>query len=139
MKIKNLIPALLLCCSLLSAAVSQAFGKDSDQKNLQTLAKITEAQAREIALKKVPGGKIESGELEEEKGLLIWSFDITKAGTKDITEVAVDAKTGAVVSVDIENPKVQQKEKEADKKEHEKQEQKAKKEKDGDDEKDDKK
>lgn len=128
MKRKILLPILLLCCSLFVPAV---FAKDSD---LKAQAKITEAQAREIALKKAPGGKIESGELEVEKGTLIWSFDIAMPNTKDITEVAVDAKTGAVVSVDIETPKEQKKEKAEDKKEHKKESKKhEKKEKDDDD------
>jgi len=47
---------------------------------------------------KVPGGSIKDGELEEEKGRLIWSFDISTPGSKNITELAVDAKTGEVAS-----------------------------------------
>ena len=130
MKRNIILPALLIGSALL---MNPAFAGESDKKHaseseLQAHAKITKAQATEIALKKAQGGKIESAELEEEKGVLIWSFDIAMPGTKDITEVAVDAKTGAVVSVDIETPKDQKKEKKEDKKE--------KKEKDDDDEKD---
>ena len=41
---------------------------------------------------------------EKEKGKLIWSFDIAKSGTRDITEVQVDAKTGKIVSTQTEAP-----------------------------------
>ncbi len=59
-------------------------------------AKITEKAARAAALAKVPGGKIAAGELEEEDGKLIWSFDIKVAGKDGIEEVHVDAITGKV-------------------------------------------
>lgn len=63
--------------------------------------KITMRQARAIALKKAPG-TVKSEELENEKGKLIYSFDIAvKAG---ITEVNVDAMTGKVVDVQHETP-----------------------------------
>lgn len=70
-------------------------------------AKIPKAQAEQIALGKAPGGRIRSAELEHEKGALVWSFDITMPGTRDITEVLVNADTGAVVEVSKETPKQQ--------------------------------
>ena len=63
---------------------------------LEGQAKISKTETETIALEKVPGGTIKEGELEKEKGKLIWSFDIAKANTKDITEVQVDAKTGSI-------------------------------------------
>lgn len=118
MKIKLLLPALVVCAALFTPAFAKAADKKhKSEADLMALAKVTKVQATEIALKKVPGGKVESGELEEEKGALIWSFDIATPGTKDITEVAVDAKTGAVISVEKETPKDQAAEKKADKKE----------------------
>jgi len=56
--------------------------KVETQADLQKEAKITMEKAREIALTKVKGGKIETGELEREHGKLIYSFDIktSKAG-----------------------------------------------------------
>ena len=45
---------------------------------------------------------------------MIWSFDIATPGSKDITEVAVNAITGEVVSMDKETPEDQAKEKAAD-------------------------
>src|SRR4051794_35084110 len=79
-------------------------GCATSNAKLKAQAQITEAQAREIALSKVPGGTIKTGELENEKGHLIWSFDIATPGTKDITEVNVEAKTGKIIAVDKESP-----------------------------------
>jgi hypothetical protein len=42
---------------------------------------------------------------------LLWSFDIATPGTKDITEVQVDALTGQVVDVSKETAADQTKEK----------------------------
>ena len=78
-------------------------------------AKISRSQAERIALKRVPQGRIQSGEIEKEQHAVVWSFDITKPGNKDITEVLVNAKTGAIVSISKENPTDQAKETAADK------------------------
>ena len=109
----------------------------ASQADLKARAKISEAQAKTLALSKVAKGTIKSSELEEENGKLIYSFDITTPGTTNITEVAVDAITSAIVDVSVETPKDQAKEVAADKKEAKKM--KASKEKDEDDEKDEKK
>ena len=66
-------------------------------------ATVSKAAAKKIALAKVPGGKIKDAELEKEGGKLFWSFDIATKGTKDITEVHVDAKTGEVLWVEKES------------------------------------
>lgn len=115
MKLKTIIPALLFGSVLL--VNSALAGNPPTQAELLAQAKVTEAKAREIALAKAPKGTIQSSELEEEDGRLIWSVDISTPNTKDITEVAVDAKTGAVVSVEIESPKDQAKEAAKDKRE----------------------
>lgn len=94
-------------------------GCATSSKNLKAQAQITEAQAREIALTKAPGGTIKTGELEKEKGHLIYSFDIATPGTKDITEVHVDARTGKVIAVDKESPAKEEKEMKEEKKEKE--------------------
>ena len=90
------IAAAILVAVGLSAAVGSAFAKEHP--------KISKVQAEKIALEKAPGGKIRSSELEHEKGALVWSFDITMPGTRDITEVLVNANTGAVVDVSKETP-----------------------------------
>jgi len=85
------------------------------EARLMKETKVTKSQAEKAALTKVPDGVIKSAELEKEHGLLIWSFDIAKPGTKNITEVQVDAKTGKIASVQIETPKDQASEAAADK------------------------
>jgi len=72
------------------------------QADLQKETKISMEKARGIALKRVKGGKIESGELEREHGKLIYSFDI-KTSRSGVTEVNVDAITGKIVTVQKEN------------------------------------
>lgn len=99
MKSKTVLAGLLA----LGIVAGLGSGCATHDKKLEGQAKISEVQAREIALGKVPNGKIKTGELEEEKGKLIWSFDISTPGTKDITEVNIDAITGAVIAVDVES------------------------------------
>ena len=77
----------------------------AEQARLQKEAKISMEQAKEIALKHVKNGKIESSELEREHGKLIYSFDIREAARKDVTEVNVNAMNGKIVAIDHENPK----------------------------------
>jgi uncharacterized membrane protein YkoI len=85
-------------------------GAEESQAVLEKEAKVTEAQARITALAKVVNGTVKSSELEKEHGKLIWSFDIATANTQNITEVQVDAKTGRIVSMQIESPAKQAKE-----------------------------
>ena len=77
----------------------------SNESQLASRAKITRAQAGATALKKAPGGTVKEAELEEEHGKLVWSFDIARPGTRNLTEVHVDAITGKVVSTEIETPR----------------------------------
>jgi hypothetical protein len=109
---KKSIPSIsgaLLLAAILGFSGGCATEKSSAE--LQSMAKISRAQARQSALTKAPGGSLKSGELEEEKGKLIWSFDIAMPNSKDTTEVAVDAITGDVVSVEQETPAQEAKEK----------------------------
>ncbi|MEO7598889.1 MAG: PepSY domain-containing protein [Opitutus sp.] len=107
MKRKLITTSLLVAGILISPIVSNALAESKKQSKteLQAKATVTEAQARKIALAKVPKGKIKESELEEENGRLVWSFDLATPGTKDITEVQVDAKTSEVVSVVTETAK----------------------------------
>ena len=79
--------------------------------------KITEARARAIALAQVPGGTIETAELELERGRRIWSFDIRRPRSPNVVEVQVEANTGRLVSRKTETPADQEKEAKADLKE----------------------
>ena len=79
-------------------------------------AKISKEQAEKIALGRVPDGTIKSAELETEHGKLIWSFDISRPKTANITEIQVDAKKGTIVSEQTETPSQQSTESQEDKK-----------------------
>jgi Peptidase propeptide and YPEB domain/Esterase FrsA-like len=68
----------------------------------QVQAKISAAQARETALRAVPG-TVKSSELETEHGRLIYSFEIKRAGERGITEVNVSATDGSIVDVHREH------------------------------------
>ncbi len=93
-------------------SVAQA---EPTEAQLTRQAKVTRSQAEKTALDKVPKGKIQTGEIENENGKLVWSFDIARPGTKDITEVQIDAKTGEIASLKVETPKDQAAEAAADK------------------------
>lgn len=84
------------------------------QAALRKEAKIAEADARKTALAAVPGGKVQSHELEREKGRLIYSYDIKVAGKSDVEEVNVDAMTGEIVAHEHEDAKAESKEKRAE-------------------------
>ncbi len=92
---------------LQAIALTAAFGFGCATPN----PKITRTEAEKVALARVPNGTVKGGELEKEHGRLIWSFDIAVPGTKDITEVHVDAQTGDVVNVEKETPADEAKEK----------------------------
>lgn len=77
---------------------------------LQAQARVSQADATQTALAKVPNGTVKEAELEKEHGKLMWSFDITTPDSKDITEVEVDAITGTVLAVDKETPEDQARE-----------------------------
>ena len=72
------------------------------EKSPSAEAKINRASAERIALARVPGGRVKSGELEREHGLLIWSFDIAVRDSQNIREVQINAITGRLVSVTTE-------------------------------------
>ena len=114
MKAKKLFFLIMAVGLLAGSATYTAKAADKAKSKLEAKAKITKSEAKKIVLTKVPKGKVKEAELEKENGKLIWSFDIATPGTKDITEVHVDAVTGEVVSIEKETPADQKKEKKED-------------------------
>lgn len=98
----------LLAAALVAAGCAT---EKHEQAELQAKAKVSKEQAQQTALAKAPGGMVKEAELEKEHGRIIWSFDIATPGSKDITEVAVDAISGEVLSVEKETPEQQKREK----------------------------
>ena len=98
MKSKSLLTAGVLAIGLGAVAAAHAF----DGQQYAKEAKVSLEQARQIALKVLPGGKITDQELEREKGGsgLRYSFDIAVGHGE--REVGVDAKTGAVLENSVE-------------------------------------
>ena len=88
--------------NIIAIATLALAGCASNETKLASRAKITRAQAEATALKKAPGGTLKEAELEEEHGKLVWSFDIAHPGTRNLTEVHVDAITGKVIATEIE-------------------------------------
>ncbi len=88
----------VFAASSVAGAQAAAPAKISKQKAaLHAQAKVTEDAARAITLKEIPGATVKEGELEEENGKLIWSFDLKVAGKKGVEEVQVDAISGKIV------------------------------------------
>ena len=106
------IVVVLALSMALGVAVAQAAPAHARAKGkgLASQAKVSMKTARATALAKVPGGKIHAAELEREKGVLIYSFDIRVPGKPGIEEVQVDAMSDSVVSMTHEDAKTERKE-----------------------------
>ncbi|NUO65176.1 MAG: PepSY domain-containing protein [Gemmatimonadaceae bacterium] len=82
---------------------------------LAAQATISADSAQTIALAQVPNGRVREAELENEKGTLVYSYDVKAPGKSGVEEVLVDAKTGAVVSQTHESAAAEKKEMAAEK------------------------
>ena len=118
---KFLIPRALAATALLAALAlaGSASAQEKVDAKLQAKAKLTRVEAEKIALAAVPNATVKSAELEEEDGILRWSFDLKTPHTKNVTEVGVDAVTGKVVENKEEKAEDEAKEKKHEKKEKE--------------------
>ncbi len=94
---------MMILLAVLIAATPEIHVKE-DAPGLAAKAKVSAATAIATAKAKFPRAKIVSAELEEEKGTLIYSFDMKTPGASGIDEVAVDALTGKVLPVEHESP-----------------------------------
>lgn len=73
-------------------------------------ATVKETDAAKTANARVPKGRIQAVELENEDGRLIYSYEIKVPGRTGIEEVNVNAKTGAVVNTEHETPATEKQE-----------------------------
>jgi uncharacterized membrane protein YkoI len=109
MKIKTILWG-VLAAGLLAGCETEK-SEQAKQAALEAQAKISKADAQQTALRQVPNGTVKEAEIEKEHSKLIWSFDIAVPDSKDIKEVAVDALTGQVVSIETETAEQESKEK----------------------------
>ena len=68
------------------------------------VAPLSYDRAEIAALRLVPGGAIVTAGLAREHGRLVWLFDVSVPGSRNLREIHVDASTGAVVSNTLELP-----------------------------------
>ena len=100
-----MLKVLIAAAMISGAASAQTAACKEAAPGLAAKAKVSCVDAQKTALARVPNAKVKSAELEEEKGKLIYSFDLKQRGKHGIEEVQVDAVTGQIVSVEHESAK----------------------------------
>lgn len=119
---KPLIAAVAVSAALAAAPLAAQGTKAHYKRDLPAAlvkqAKVAEADAAKTALTKAPNGRIESVELENEGGRLIYSYAIKIPKHSGIEEVNVNAKTGAVVNTEHESAGTEAKEEAKEKPAH---------------------
>lgn len=108
------VVAALVITADVASAQGTTYKKDIPAKLAKT-AKITEDSAAKVAQAKLPAGKIEAVELENEHGKLQYSYDIKLAGKSGIEEVNINAMDGSVIGVEHESAATVKKEAAAEK------------------------
>ncbi len=78
------------------------YGLGASAADAQSKKKIGMTKATRIASQRVHG-TVKSRELEKEHGRWIYSFDISTGRHGKITEVNVDAYTGKIIAVEVED------------------------------------
>jgi hypothetical protein len=81
--------------------------KETPASSLSGLARISRADAQTTALARINASsrQVVDGELEIERGCLVYSFDIRISGKTGVEEIRVDASTGDILSHKHESPK----------------------------------
>ena len=99
------------------APAAQATMKVKEESaGLAAQATVSADSAQKVALSQVPHGRVREAEIEQNKGTLVYSYDIKAPGKSGVDEVLVDAKTGAVVSKTHETAAAEAKEMASEKK-----------------------
>lgn len=76
-----------------NASSHEPYNKDDRPSNVR----VSEETARDIALRRVPGGEISEIDLERENGLAIWEIEIKTPGQPGHHQVQIDAMSGKVI------------------------------------------
>lgn len=101
---------LVASAAVTSLAAQQPQYKRDLPANLVKQATISETAAAKLAMAHVENGQIKAVELENEGGLLIYSYELKVPGRSGIEEVNVNAKTGVVADPEHESPAAEGKE-----------------------------
>jgi uncharacterized membrane protein YkoI len=80
-----------------AAIAADAVALQEDRPGLTEKVRVTDTNARVIALQRVPGGRIVEAELEMEDGRLLYEYEIRVADGPDIVKAEIDARSGTVV------------------------------------------
>ena len=80
-----------------TAAAQRPSYKREVPSRLLRQTKVSEDSALKVASARIPRGTVQSLELENEKGQLIWSFDFVVPNRPGIYEVNVNAVNGTLV------------------------------------------
>ncbi len=95
MKLRTCIRTALCALPLLSLA-APSFALVTAYQNTGT--RISERQAIELGLNRVPQGTVQTARLQEENGRQVWFLDIAGYNGRSRQEVLVDANNGRVLS-----------------------------------------
>lgn len=110
--------AITVAASTTLAAQGQSANYKRDlPADLVKQATVSEANAAKTVAARLPNGRIQAVELENEDGRLIYSYEVKVPGRSGIEEINVNAKTGAVVSTEHETPASERREAKAEKSE----------------------
>jgi uncharacterized membrane protein YkoI len=105
MNLKDFLRSATVIVALAAFDISSGIAGDKDEAKHSS--KITKAKAEQIALAKMPSGRIHSAELETVRGQRFWSVYIAKPGSKNAKEIRVDATSGQILAVQTERPEDQ--------------------------------
>ena len=103
MKSRNESAAIAALTLIAGLSTGPVWAGEDKPSPLAADAKISQESAAKTAIARVPGGSIQSSELEKEHGKLVWEFEILDPTSKTITEVQVDANTGEFVAEETES------------------------------------
>ncbi len=106
MKSRTMVAALAALAIGGAAGAQQPSYKREVPPRLLRQAKVSEDSALKVAQARIPSGTVKALELENENGILIWSWNFAVPSRPGTYEVHVDAKTGALVGrVEHEMPR----------------------------------